>query len=89
MFGSHRHPMAHIEYVPEEQASPELRALYDRYRSPQGEVDNILKIHGPNPQSMEDHYHVYRTIMYGRSPLTRVQREMIAIVVSAVNNCHY
>lgn len=81
--------MAYIRYVPEDQASPELRKLYDRFRNPSGFVDNILRIHGLNPPSMADHFQLYRTLMHGRSPLSRVQREMIAVVVSAVNECHY
>ena len=81
--------MAHIEYVDEESASEELQGLYDRYRAPWGGVDNILRIHGLNPASMEAHVGLYRVLMFGRSPLARRQREMLALVVSAVNNCHY
>jgi hypothetical protein len=81
--------MAYIQYVPEDDASPELKKLYDRYRNPEGIVDNILRIHGLNPQSMVDHVGLYRTVVHGRSPLSRAQREMIAVVVSAVNECHY
>ncbi len=52
-------------------------------------MDHILKIHGLNPDSLTGHYEYYRTIMRGPSPLSRAQREMIAVVVSAVNRCHY
>lgn len=81
--------MAYIPYIERDDASPELQRLYDRYREPGGGVDNILKIHGPNPPSMETHYELYRTLMHGRSGLSRVQREMIAVVVSSINECHY
>lgn len=81
--------MAHISYIEEHEAPPELKALYDRYREPAGHVDNIIKIHGPNPPSLEAHYQLYATLMRGRSDLTREQREMIAVVVSAINECHY
>ena len=36
--------MAFIPYVSQEDASPELRELYERYREPDGEIDNILRI---------------------------------------------
>mgnify|MGYP000682893523 CR=1 FL=1 len=36
-----------------------------------------------------DHYALYRTSMFGPSPLTRVEREAIAVVVSATNDCFY
>jgi len=81
--------MAYIPYVSHEDASPELRALYDRYRRPDGEIDNILRIHGLNPPSLSGHVGLYQALMHGRSELTRTQREMIAMVVSAINECLY
>jgi len=81
--------MAFIRYVPEDEASPQLRALYRRYREPHGDIDHILKIHSLNPASLEGHARFYKTLMYGHSELTRVQREMIAVVVSALNRCFY
>ena len=81
---------AWIEMIPEEKAEGELREWYDRTRDPEfGRVDNILRIHSLNPTSLRDHYELYRHVMYGRSGLTRVEREMVAIVVSASNRCHY
>lgn len=35
------------------------------------------------------HFHLYTEIMFGTSELTRAEREMIAVAVSAVNGCHY
>ena len=80
--------MAHIPYIEEHDASPELKAIYDRYREPAGRVDNILKIHGLNPPSLKGHADLYLTLMRGKSDLSRVQRELIAVVVSAINECH-
>jgi hypothetical protein len=81
---------AWIETIPEAQASGEVSDAYatcgDRKT---GNVDHIMKIHSLNPRSMLDHEQLYRTLMYGRSPLTRPQREMIGTVVSALNHCVY
>ena len=81
--------MAYVRYVSPLDGSPELGALYERYAGRDGVLDNILRIHSLNPPSMEHHYELYRHLMQGPSPLTRVQREMIAVVVSAVNDCFY
>ncbi len=81
--------MAYIPYIEQEDASAELRALYDRYGGPARRVDNILKIHSLNPLTMEAHYQLYSALMQGQSELTTVQREMIAVVVSSINECHY
>jgi alkylhydroperoxidase family enzyme len=81
--------MAHIPYVPYDEARGLLAELYEANRSGHGSVDNILRIHSLNPRSMKDHLHLYSHLMRGRSPLTRVQREMIAVTVSAENDCFY
>ena len=54
-----------------------------------GVVDNILRIHSLNLPSLRDHYALYRHVMYGKSGLTRPEREVIAVVVSVANRCHY
>jgi alkylhydroperoxidase family enzyme len=38
---------------------------------------------------MRDSMRIYQSIMYGPSPLTRAQREMMAVVTSQINDCHY
>ena len=50
---------------------------------------NILRSHSLNPVALAAHLRLYRTIMFGESPLSRVEREAIAVTVSAVNDCHY
>lgn len=81
--------MAWIKMVNVNEAEGDLRDFYEAHQSPSGEVDNVLKIHSLNPASLRGHYDFYRTLMYGKSDLSRVQREMIAVVVSAANKCHY
>lgn len=81
--------MAWIEMIAEEEASGRLAELYEKYSEPAGGVDNIMKIHSLNVKSMQTHYELYAHLMRGRSALSRVQREMIAVVVSAVNKCRY
>jgi alkylhydroperoxidase family enzyme len=72
--------MAYIRYVPDEEI-PSGDQVPDR--------DNIVRIHGVHPRTMRQHYELYVELMRGSSPLTRVQREMVAVVVSATNGCHY
>lgn len=81
--------MAHIPYVPDDEAEGLLADLYERYVGRRGWVDNIVRIHSLNPRSMRDHMDLYAHLMRGPSPLTRIQREMIAVVVSAENDCFY
>lgn len=81
--------MAWIEMIPENEATGRLKLLYDLFTEPWGGVDNILKIHSLNVKSLKSHYDLYAHLMRGRSPLSRAQREMIAVVVSALNKCRY
>jgi len=83
-------PPAWIQTIPENKADGEIADAYKACGDPKsGKVDHIMKVHGLNPQSMLDHSNLYRTLMYGKSPLKRPQREMIGVVISALNNCHY
>lgn len=82
--------MAFISYVPYEEATPLLRQLYERCHNVNwGGVDNIIRIHGHDPWSMERHHELYHHLVQGPSPLSRQQREMVAVVVSGLNRCHY
>jgi alkylhydroperoxidase family enzyme len=81
--------MAFIHYVPVGAAGAPLARQYRRYGDADGALDNILRIHSLNPPSLGHHAELYAHLMRGPSPLTRVQREMIAVTVSAVNGCFY
>jgi uncharacterized peroxidase-related enzyme len=81
--------MAWINIVPEDEATGRLKELYEKYREPRGGVDHILSIHSLNVKSMQTHFDLYAHLMRGRSDLSRAQREMIAVVASAANRCHY
>lgn len=81
--------MAFTSYIPEERANDRLKALYKKYSDADSNLDNIIKVHSHNPRSMRAHYEMYAWLMRGKSELSRLQREMIAVVVSALNRCHY
>lgn len=81
--------MSWIRSIEEESATGLLRSLYRRIGGRSGKVPHILKVHGPNPPSLRAHLDLYRVLMFGDSPLSRRQRESIAVVVSAANDCHY
>lgn len=85
-----RRTIAWIETISQERAGGELKRAYRRSADPaSGNVDHIMQIHSLNPSSLLDHLHLYKTLMYGDSPLSRIQREMIGVVVSAINRCEY
>lgn len=81
--------MAWIRTVEEGEAEGVLKSLYEGLRKAVGMVPNILKVFSLHPETMRATMTLFQTLMYGPAPLGRAQREMIALVVSATNRCHY
>jgi alkylhydroperoxidase family enzyme len=81
--------MAWIATIPEASADGELRQAYLKVRAARGAVANIYQVHSVRPQVMAAHLDLYRELMFGRSELTRGEREAIALAVSATNGCRY
>ena len=81
--------MPFINIIDEAQADGLLAGIYDVARKRAGRVYHILKIQSQNPDALQAMLGLYIATMRGESPLTRAQREMLAVVVSRANNCHY
>lgn len=81
--------MAWIRTISPSEAQGELKRLYDQATARAGRVWNIVRLMSLNPGALDASMNLYLRIMHGPSPLTRAQREMIAVVVSKVNACHY
>jgi uncharacterized peroxidase-related enzyme len=81
--------MAWIKVIDENEATGKLQELYAKLVEPWGGVDNILKIHSLNPATLQTHFDLYKTLMRGSKDLSKTRREMIAVVVSALNHCLY
>ena len=81
--------MAWIPMIEEDKAEAELKEWYDNLREPWGGVDNIMKIHSLNVSTLKGHYELYLSAMKGTKDLFYKQPEMIAVVVSSINQCNY
>ena len=84
--------MAWIEIVPDEEwfEDEALDSLYGRVVDKNyGRIDYIMSIHSLNPRGLAAHDGVYRSAMAGTRGLRKVERELIALVVSLENECHY
>jgi alkylhydroperoxidase family enzyme len=81
--------MAYISTTSESDAEGTLADLYGRYGNPDGTVDNVLKLHSVNPDGLAAHASLYVQAMMKPSPVSRIEREMVAITVSRLNGCHY
>lgn len=81
--------MPYIKTIQPEQAEGELKEIYDDLVASRGKIAEVHKIQSLNPASITHHMELYMTIMFGKSPLKRVHREMMAVIVSISNHCEY
>ena len=82
--------MPYIRQVSDAEAQGAAKRELDAARKrAAGRVWNIVRIMTPNPAALRASMSLYSVLMFGESPLTRAQREMLAVVVSRVNDCHY
>jgi len=83
--------MSWIETIPDhEWTNGELGELHPQVVDrANGRVDNIMSIHSLNPKGMAAHASLYGSAMSGTKSLRKVERELVALVVSQVNDCHY
>jgi uncharacterized peroxidase-related enzyme len=81
--------MAWIETVTEDAAQDELKSIYDSQRKQAGAIANVIKVYSLSPVILEAHLQLYSAVMHAPGSLSRKHREMIAVVVSALNQCEY
>ena len=82
--------MSWIQTLAMEEAQGELRALMEANADPEsGRLDEILRVHSLHPAGLAAHVGLYRAAMRGTPGLRKVDRELIALHVSLVNDCHY
>ncbi|MCB8943588.1 MAG: carboxymuconolactone decarboxylase family protein [Ardenticatenaceae bacterium] len=81
--------MPWIEVISLEKAKGFLKKEYEAALKRAGRIWHIVSIMSQNPRAMKASMDFYSAIMFGSSPLSRSQREMLAVVVSATNGCLY
>ena len=82
--------MAWIRTIAPEEATGLLQQIYDDAIARAGKVFNVLRIQSLRPEVLEAGINLYQALMLSpESPLSRAQREMIAVAVSRANDCHY
>jgi uncharacterized peroxidase-related enzyme len=67
----------------------DLRQYLDKCIEKLGFVPNVLKAYGLRPKKLRNFIQFYNELMLGDSGLSKLEREMIAVVVSSANRCYY
>jgi alkylhydroperoxidase family enzyme len=81
--------VAHVRQVGDDEATGLLKRIYDEAIARAGRVWGILRVQSLNPAALDASMGMYKTLMFGPSPLSRARREMLATVVSRANDCFY
>ena len=82
--------MPWIETVAYEDADTKLKALYDRVKGPDNNVDNIMMMHSLRPHSMEGHMAIYKYVLHHHNnTIDKWFLETLGVWVSALNECDY
>ena len=80
---------AWVQMIAEDEAEGQLRAVYQELlgERPRGKVPDFLRLHSLVPRAIAPLAQLHKAIAYGPGELSRVQRELIATVVSVINGC--
>jgi uncharacterized peroxidase-related enzyme len=67
----------------------DLKALFARCLDKLGIVPNVLRAYSLRPQKLRNFIAMYNELMLAPSGLSKLEREMVAVVVSSANRCYY
>lgn len=67
----------------------DLKAIWAKCVEKLGFVPNVFNAYSLRPQRLRNFMAMYNEIMLSQSSLTKLEREMIAVVVSSANRCYY
>ena len=81
--------MAYIQQVEESEAQDQLAGVYDAARRRTGGIANIIRVMSRDSNSLASSMQFYLSMMKSDNALDAARREMLAVVVSNVNDCYY
>lgn len=82
-------PISRLHEPQEQQLPPDIQELYANMREKPGFVPNVYRAYSLRPQQLRGFIAMYESIMLADSGLSKAEREMIAVTVSAQNHCFY
>ena len=75
--------------LPAEKLTPEMAAYFAKCEEKLGFVPNVLKAYAFDMAKLSAFVAMYNDLMLAPSGLSKLEREMIAVAVSAHNRCYY
>jgi uncharacterized peroxidase-related enzyme len=78
-----------LRVPPDEEIPDEVKELWEAPLERLGFVPNVLRFFALRPSHLLSWWAYYEDLLRGESELGKPEREMIAVVVSVTNRCHY
>jgi uncharacterized peroxidase-related enzyme len=67
----------------------DIQAVFQKCTDKLGMVPNVLSAYSLRPNKLRSFMAMYNELMLAPSGLSKLEREMIAVVVSSANHCYY
>lgn len=83
---------SHVMALPkadERKLEPGMKKYFRVCKEKLGFVPNVLKAYAFRPKKLSNFVSFYNELMLGESRLSKLEREMVAVVVSSANHCYY
>jgi len=81
--------LTRLKPVDSPEIGEEMEAYFQKCRDKLGMVPNVLQAYALRPAKLAAFAKLYNEIMLADSGLSKLEREMIAVVVSSANRCYY
>lgn len=81
--------MPYIDKILPKDAEGLLDKIFQARTKSAGRLWEIVALQSLSPETLRESMRMYGQVMFGKSPLSRGQREMIAVVTSQANHCYY
>ena len=67
----------------------DIQTVWKKATEKLGLVPNVLQAYSLRPQRLRNFMAMYNELMFSKSGLSKLEREMVAVVVSSANRCYY
>jgi uncharacterized peroxidase-related enzyme len=82
-------PISRLPVPAENELPADVQELFAQNRARPGFVPNVFQAYSLRPAALRGFIALYDALMAEESGLSKAEREMIAVAVSAENHCHY
>ena len=82
--------MSWIKVIPYEKSTGKLKAIYDKIKGPNNQIDNVLSIHSLRPHTLVGHMSIYKnTLHHSSNTFPNWWLEFLGTYTSYINACDY